>query len=207
MVTFILLQAIFSTIGASTGNLFWFGIDQFIVSLQVILMTLLLNVSICKLTNYLKQLNQEQNSLGTTGTNFRSAMRKMLYVRVISISLTIIVFSYSIFAPGGAKDRTATPFTPIVIDNRTFAGQSLVTPTMICLIHSMLLYMLRRPQSKSEKSSKSGEKPTEISSARLSELAVSATSPTTAPMKTESPVIASSDIMAGDIPTVIDMAE
>jgi len=223
MGTFSVLHAIFSIIGASTGNLYWFGIHQFILALHEILMTTFLNVSICKLANYLKELNQEKNSLGSKGTNFSNALRKMMYVRVISILLTISAVCYQTLLPGAGKDKIAKPFTPILYDNRVFNGMTLIAPILFCTLHSLLLYMLRRPQQKSEKSSKSSERTTEVSivtssppsassrlsepppvsssSERLSVLAISTRSSTTSPVKIEAAI---SDIPIPDIPVVID---
>jgi len=181
MVTCSLIHAVFSIIGASTGNMYWFGVDGLILAAQEILMTLGLNISICKLTRYLNQLNQEKHTLGATSvTNFEAALRKMKYVGVGSTLLLICALIFQVGLPGsGALDRIARPFTPILYDNRTFQGLGIVSPCLACGIHSLFLYMLRRPQPKSEKSS---EKTREMSaspqpaSSRLSALSPSTNS-------------------------------
>jgi hypothetical protein len=152
-VVFSIVHAIFSSIGAASGNLYWFGVDQCILSIQEIALTLVLNVSICKLSRYLHELNQEKTKLGAATTNFNEALRKMMYIRVFSIAMTIAAVLFQLALPGGGIDRISRPFTPIVYDNTKFSGLSLISPLLCTLLHSLLLYMLRRPQPKSERPS------------------------------------------------------
>jgi len=153
MITFLSFHAVFSIIGASTGNLYWFGVDGFILAAHEILMTLVLNVSICKLGLYLHELNKEKSSLGSQSTNFQNALRKMTYVRVGSIMMTVFAVSFQVLSPGSVRDRVAKPFTPIIYDNSTFQGMNIISPLLACGLHSLLLYMVRRPQPKSGASS------------------------------------------------------
>jgi hypothetical protein len=153
MITFSVLHAVFSILGASTGNLYWFGVDGFILATHEMVMTAVLNYSIFKLGLYLHELNKEKSSLGAQSTNFHNALRKMTYVRVCSIMMTVFAVSYQILSPGSARDRVAKPFTPIFYDTSTFSGLTVIPALLACGLHSLLLYMLRRPQPKSGGSS------------------------------------------------------
>jgi len=117
-------------------------------------MTTLLNYSICRLGHYLHELNKEKSSLGASQTaNFQNALRKMNYVRFGSIMMTIFAVSYQVGAPGSAGEKMSKPFTPIFYDNTKFNVLVIISPTLCCLLHSLMLYMVRRPQPKSGGSS------------------------------------------------------
>jgi len=153
--SFSLVHVIFSIVGASTSNLYWFGVDGVILVVQEILMLVVLNISSCKLARYLYELTQERSSSTTlapaTNTNFESVLKKMWWVRMSSIFITISAVLFQLAAPGGALDCLAKPFTPIRYDNTSFQVLSIIFPMIACVLHSVLLCMLRRPQFKSEK--------------------------------------------------------
>jgi len=153
MITFSLVHAVLSVIGVSTGNLYWFGVDGFILATHEILMTCFLNFSICKLSLYLHELNKEKETLGAPSSNFQTALRKMMYVRVGSIMMTIFAVGFQTVSPGSSVSKISKPFTPITYDNATFSIMNMISPCLITGLHVLILYMMRRPQSKSASSS------------------------------------------------------
>jgi len=150
--SFSLLHLILSLVGASTSNLYWFGVDSVALVVQEILMMVVVNISSCKLARYLHELAPERSSIDTaTTSNVESVLKKMWWIRMSSIFITIFAALFQFFAPGGALDCLAKPFNPIVYDNTKFQGVSIIVPMVTCVLHSVLLSMLRRPQFKSEK--------------------------------------------------------
>jgi len=172
-VAFFILHIVLSATGAILGNMFWFGVDGFALVVHELSHILVLNVCICKLARYLQHLTQERKTLGATETDFSSALRKMMYVRVGSIFFFLLAFLYEIFAPGnGALDRISAPNTHIMpYDNAVFTWSTNIGIFLVILIQSLLLYILRRPRAKgSERTSERTQKDStkEISSSSSS---------------------------------------
>jgi len=210
---FSLVHLIFASIGASTSNLYWFGVDSIILVVEEVLMTTVLNTCICKLARYLKDLTQEKGTLGATGSNFEAAVRKMWWVRIGSILLTIFAASFQIASPGATLDRMAKPYTPIIYDNAKFNPVTIVTGLLACGLHSLLLYMLRRPQPKSERASQktttietssTSTPPRPSRSSRPSTL-IPHTSPKSIPM--EAPVVDGVPVASNDVPVIVPIAD
>jgi hypothetical protein len=151
--SFSTVHAVLSIIGTATGNLFWFGVDGVILVVQEVGLIVVLNISISKLCSYLQKMTQEKAVLGAVGTNFDGPLRKMMWVRVTSILITVFAAAFQLAAPGSAFDRISKPYTPIVLDNATFNILVVISPTLACTLHCWLFYLLRRPQPKSERSS------------------------------------------------------
>jgi len=153
-VLFSLTHLVLGSIGAATDNVLWFGVSEALLVVQEVAIAMVLVVSISKLSGYLGQLTQEITTLGGKPTNYGGALRKMRFVGVYTLVITILACVFEIAAPGHAADNLSHPNTPIVYKNSTFAALTLVYPGLVCLAHSLLLYMIRRPQPKSEKTTK-----------------------------------------------------
>jgi len=151
-------------------NKFWFGIDGIALVFHEASHILVLNVCIFKLSRYLHHLTQERSSLGAVDANFSSALRKMLYVRIGSIIFAIIVFVYQIFTSDGILDRVSKPYSPFTpYDNTIFVFSSILGFLLVALLHTLLLYVLRRPQAKgSERTSERTPSKKELSTKEIS---------------------------------------
>jgi len=148
-----LLHVILSLIGSLADNLFWFGVDSCVLVVHEFSQILVLNVCICGLARYLQRLTQQQGSIGMS-TNFSHALRKMLFVRVGSIVIFVIVVLYQVLGPDGTLVRVSTPYMPILkYNSTTFSFSNIVGIFLIAVLHVLLLYMLRRPQAKSQRTS------------------------------------------------------
>jgi len=151
---FSLTHLVLGAIGAATDNVLWFGISEALLVVQEVAIVAVLNVSIAKLSRYLRQLTQEVTSVGGTATNYGTALRKMSFVGVITVGIAIIACIFEIAAPGHIVDNLSHPGAPIFYINSQVSAQTLVFPALICVLHSLLLYMIRRPRSKSETTTK-----------------------------------------------------
>jgi len=175
-VVFSVTHLVLGIIGSATDTSLWYGISETLLVIQEIAITTVLNVSIYKLSTYLRQLSQEINVIGGTATNYSTALRKMFSVGVYITAITTAACIFELAAPGHAVDNLSRPNAPILYVTATFSGQSLIYPVLACFLHSLLLYMIRRPQPKSEKNTKEsdsgGTRPSTASSWRPSVAAV-----------------------------------
>jgi len=167
-VAFSLTHAVLSVIGGATNNLFWFGVSDVCLAVQIFGLILVLNITTSRLSGYLRKLTQEKDALGGTATNFGPALRKMMWVRIYMIAILILVMLYLIAGPGGASSTLSKPSQPIFYDNATFTALNVVPPLLSCILHCTLLYMLRRPQPKSERPTMKETKEVVSSSTRQS---------------------------------------
>jgi hypothetical protein len=204
-----LLHAIFLCIATVTNNQFWLGVDGFVLVAQEITMTAVLNLGVWKLSRYLYQLMQEKQTLGSEGSNFSNTFRKMRWVHFVTLAVTVAAVSYQLFSPGAAITRISKPFTPIFLDNTVFSLLTVISPTLVCTLLSIMLYSLRRPQSKNEKTS---ERSTKELSSSTKELSSSPGRPsrssllTTSTTSKPSPSLGSSSVPnANDIPIIVDV--
>jgi len=198
---------VLGVIGAVTNTVLWFGVSELLLVVQEVVIATVLNVSISKLSGYLRQLTQEMNTLGGTPTNYGAALRKMLIVGVYTSVITIAACAFEIAAPGHAADNLSHPFTPIFYNNSKFSALTLVYPALVCCLHSLCLYMIRRPQPKSEKPTKeSGSAVTRPSTASVVNpivvVDVPGTSNTTPPQAVKSVVVDTNDSQPCDIVVV-----
>jgi len=160
-----------SAVGAITDNLFWFGVDLCFLVLHEGIHIAVLNVCICTLSRYLHKLTEQQSAIGLD-SNFRSALRKMMYVRIGSIVIYSLVAVYQIFGNDGIKSRLSA--APILrYQSTTFEFNAITGILLMAILHMALLYMLRRPQSSAKASqrsiSRSPKEPTEPTSTTTTE--------------------------------------
>jgi hypothetical protein len=160
-----LAHAVLSLVGAATDNMFWLGVSELFLVVQETVIILVLHVSLCKLARYLQSLTQAQTAVGAKFIDFKDVLRKMCWVRVSTIIFYLFACIYEIALPGQAMDRLSKPHTPFSIDNSSFQIIFLASPLMVCILHCIILYMMLRPQSKSEKSSRTPTKESSSSTA------------------------------------------
>jgi len=153
-VTFSLAHLILGLIGSVTDKVLWFGVSEALLVVQQLAISAVLNVAIFKLSGYLHQLTQDRTILGGTGTNYSVALRKMCFVSVYTVVIAMMACVFELAAPGHAVDNLSHPNATIFYINSTFSGLALVYPALVCFAHSLLLYMIRRPQPNSEKNTK-----------------------------------------------------
>jgi len=162
-----ILHIVLSAVGAITDNLFWFGIDSCALVIHEAIHIAVLNACICSLSRYLHRLTQELSAIGS-GSNFRTALRKMVYVRIGSVVIFTLVVVYQIFGGDGIKERLSATNAPILrYQSTTFQFDAIAGITLIAILQGLLLYMLRRPQPKaaSQRSSRSPKEPSSTTSA------------------------------------------
>jgi len=164
-VSFTLVHIVLAVTGAILGNMFWFGVDGLALVVHESSHILVLNVCICKLSQYLQRLTQEQSSIGAINTNFSTALTKMLYVRVGSIVIALLAFMYQLFEPtDGAIGRISSLNTPIIqYDNSKFVASAVIGFLIAAGLQCLLLYMLRRPQAKGSERTSEKTTPKEMS--------------------------------------------
>jgi len=75
-VAFSLTHVVLSVIGSSINNLFWYGISEVCLAVQVLVIIVVLNVTLSRLSGYLRQLTQEKQAVGATATNFAPALER-----------------------------------------------------------------------------------------------------------------------------------
>jgi len=176
-----LVHVVLSVVGAATGNLYWFGVDAVVLVIQECLQLLVINVTLHTLSAYLKSLTQEKSTLGVVGTDFNSTLKKMMRVRVMSGLSVACGILIQIALPGiGALERLARPYSPIFVDNTVFVPTQCLSPLGVCGLNCLFLYIIKRPQSDSEKSSM--QRPTTATASSR----VSRSASTSAPKKVQS---------------------
>jgi hypothetical protein len=141
---FSVLHLLIAFIGSASNNIFWFAVDSLVLVLHEAILVIVLNVSICKLSQGLRRQTLEIGAVGTT-SNFKSALRKIWYLRIIVTVVAIVAGIYQLFDPGNAIDRLTWGSQIKHYDNSKFSSVSLVSPLGSTGLYTLLLYMSRRP--------------------------------------------------------------
>jgi len=143
--TFLIILS--SLVGSASNNMFWYGIEAWVLIVHQVFNTVLLNVSLSLLTSVLLNM-----TILMPSANFRAAIRKMRFLRVAIVVLV----------SGAIADQFVGPSTPITqlvwgvpsgsIDLDDFDITAWVGSMLVCIAHLILLYTLRRPVSKEKES-------------------------------------------------------
>lgn len=131
-------------IGSASNNYFWYGICIVIVIVHELLIAVLLNVSLSKITSILKTMSSD----GSNDPIFKAAIRKIRFVRLVCTSILCFVLGHQLFGSESFLELLAwgqpIPAYPI----GEFVLDFWIPPILLCAVHTLLLYTLRRPQQK-----------------------------------------------------------
>jgi len=153
-------------VGCSSNNLFWFGInDSILLPLHFLLMFIVWNVNLGKIVSC---LNQSQGMIKVNTDNLRGAIRKIMYLRILSVVISPLAIAYELGAFGGYDRlvRWGEPITPF--DNEHFSALQIVSPFLKGSTLALLLYALRRPTPKRASATAMSFRLSHLSSSRTS---------------------------------------
>lgn len=211
---FSILHVCTSMTGAITNKLYWFGIDGILLAIHEIILVAVLNVGIYKLAKGLKLQTQQVAEINAgsassqkfKGSSFDSALKKMTYVRVLSIVAAAFIICFQILAPTGVIDRLTSFSAPIPgYDFSVWSTNYLASPGIHIAINMIFLYMSRRPQQRDSSQPSSVARSTEhksrVSSVEPSPASQDSSTSRTRPSLTSSrsPVASTLDIQLNDI--------
>lgn len=183
-ITLTIVNSITSLVGAGSNTIFWFGVGTWVTMLHELVIMILVNESLNRLTNILKKLPGSNASL-------ERAIRKMRIIRVAATVICPAAIINQIISSENAFNRLAFDSikTP---DTADFDVMYWVPGILVCIAHSTFAWMIRRPKSKDQErlerinvtqSSESGRRPSTTTSRSSSPSNVASLSPSSSAIK------------------------